>query len=301
MQKNHSLSPLLHDWYNRGGFKQINGHEIFVIEEGRQELPVLILIHGFPTSSWDFCRIWPYLKDKYRLITLDMLGFGFSDKPDNKHYKIHNQADLFIELLGTLDINEFSILAHDYGVSVAQEILARHYEGSLPSKALSCCFLNGGLFPETHRALMIQKVLLSSWGKYANHLLGFHAFKHSFSKTFGPKTQPTSEDLKLFWEAINFNNGRHVFHNLITYMNDRREFRERWVSALQKSTLPVSLINGSVDPVSGAHLVNRYKELNCRLDYLKEFSTLGHYPHHEAPEKIADAYQSFIEQTVTLD
>ena len=60
------------------------------------------------------------------------------------------------------------------------------------------------------------------------------------------------------------------FIMLITYMRDRIEHRERWVSALQKSTIPLAVINGSVDPVSGAHMVARYKELNCRLDYLAE-------------------------------
>ena len=65
-----------------------------------------------------------------------------------------------------------------------------------------------------------------------------------------------------------------MFHNLITYMRDRLEHRERWVTALQTSTVPLALINGSVDPVSGAHMVARYQELACRLDYLASYPTL---------------------------
>lgn len=53
------------------------------------------------------------------------------------------------------------VLAHDYGDSVAQELLARHYEGRF--HMASCVFLNGGLFPETHRPALVQKLLLSPW------------------------------------------------------------------------------------------------------------------------------------------
>ncbi|MGB0669758.1 MAG: alpha/beta hydrolase, partial [Porticoccaceae bacterium] len=93
---------------------------------------------------------------------------------------------------------------------------------------------------------------------------------------------------------INFNNGKHVFHNLITYMSDRIQHRERWVSALQTSSIPLALINGSVDPVSGSHMVARYRELDCRLDYCAELAKIGHYPQVEAPEDVLTHYQIFL-------
>lgn len=81
--------------------------------------------HGFPTASWDWHKLWPEFVKHYRVIALDMIGFGFSDKPINYHYSIGDQADLQQALLTSLGISSIHLLAHDYGDTVAQELLAR--------------------------------------------------------------------------------------------------------------------------------------------------------------------------------
>ena len=283
-------------WHSRGKFHRLGGHSIFVIDEGAAENPTLLLIHGFPTSSWDWHAIWDDLVKHYRLIALDMLGFGFSDKPNNRDYSIHGQANIVEALVETKRLTTFHVLAHDYGDTVAQELLARQVAGTGIGKWLSCCLLNGGLFPETHRALLTQKLLLGPFGGLVNRLSNYAAFSRNFSAVFGADTQPAAMELQNFWSLINFNQGRHVFHNLITYMHDRIEYRERWVAALQTSTVPLGLINGSVDPVSGAHMVARYKELACRLDYLAQLPTIGHYPQIEAPQELLLHYQEYLKQ-----
>ena len=282
-------------WQSRGKLEAVLGHSIFVVDEGDSSLPTIVLLHGFPTSSWDWQPIWSELAKNYRLIALDMLGFGFSDKPNSRTYTIHGQADIVEALVKTKGLTNFHVLAHDYGDTVAQELLARQLEGAGSGTWLSCCLLNGGLFPETHRALLTQKLLLSPLGKFLNRLTGYSKFSKNFSSVFGPQSKPSEQDLENFWWLINVNNGKHIFHNLITYMRDRIEHRERWVSALQKSTIPLAVINGSVDPVSGAHMVARYKELHCRLDYLAQLSVIGHYPQVEAPKEVYSHYQHFID------
>ena len=282
-------------WQSRGELEILLGHSIFVVDEGAAHLPTIVLLHGFPTSSWDWQLIWDELAKDYRLIALDMLGFGFSDKPNSRQYSIHGQADIVEALVKTKGLTNFHVLAHDYGDTVAQELLARQLEGAGSGTWLSCCLLNGGLFSETHRALLTQKLLLSPLGKFLNRLTGYSKFSKNFSSVFGPQSKPSEQDLENFWWLINVNNGKHIFHNLITYMRDRIEHRERWVSALQKSTIPLAVINGSVDPVSGAHMVARYKELNCRLDYLVQLSAIGHYPQVEAPKEVYSHYQHFID------
>lgn len=286
----------LNQWFKKGRLISLNGNEIFTVEQGNRSKPCIILIHGFPTASYDFEGIWNSLAKDFRLISLDMLGFGFSDKPNRRDYTLHKQADLFETLIRHHGVDQFHVLAHDYGVSVAQELLARQIDGNGSGQWLSCCFLNGGLFPETHKALMIQKIMLSPMGKWVNKLSGFGSFKRSFSSVFGEDTKPSDTELRAFWALINYNNGKHAFHNLMTYILDRREHRERWLTALQNSPFPLALINGSVDPVSGSHLVDRYRELNCRLDYLKQLHTIGHYPQVEDPEAVSGAYLEFLNQ-----
>jgi len=148
-------------WENSGQYLTVNDHQIFVIDtKSSTKKDTILLIHGFPTSSWDWAKIWPALSADYRLIAMDMLGFGFSDKPDPHQYSIHEQADIVEDIVQQLGLKQFHVLAHDYGDTVAQELLARQKEGTGSGKWTSICFLNGGLFPETHQALLIQKLLL---------------------------------------------------------------------------------------------------------------------------------------------
>lgn len=291
-----TLNNTVQQWRARGEFHQLCGHSIFVLDEGAPERPSLLLIHGFPTSSWDWHAILDNLAKDYRLIALDMLGFGLSDKPNNRFYTIQGQADIIEALIETKQLTSFHVLAHDYGDTVAQELLARQVEGTGAGNWLSGCFLNGGLFPETHHALFTQKLLLSPIGSLVNRLSNYTKFVQSFTSVFGANSQPTAHALETFWALININQGRHVFHNLITYIHDRIEHRERWVAALQMSTVPLALINGSVDPVSGAHMVVRYQELACRLDYLVQLPNIGHYPQVEAPEDLASHYREYLKR-----
>ena len=282
-------------WRQRGEIIELCGHQMFVIDEGPKDAPVLLLVHGFPTSSWDFAPMWPTLTGRYRVVAMDMLGFGYSEKPNHRRYTIHSQADRFEALIRHKQLDQYHVLAHDYGDTVAQEMLARQNHGVGAGRWLSGCFLNGGLFPETHRALLTQKLLLSPLGGLINRLSGFSQFRKSFTSVFGPNTKPTDSELKAHWTLINTHDGKHLFHNLMTYILDRQFNRDRWVKALQKPCCPLALINGSVDPVSGAHMVVRYKELNCQLDYLAELPQIGHYPQVEAPDEVARHYLEFLQ------
>ncbi|MGD8607863.1 MAG: alpha/beta hydrolase [Myxococcales bacterium] len=283
-------------WHERGHVSHLLGHDVFCVDSGEIEKPNIFLIHGFPTSSWDWTPIWDSLQASYRLIALDLLGFGFSDKPNPHEYSIMEQADLCEALLLDRKVDTFHVLAHDYGDTVAQELLARQNEGRGVGHWMSVCFLNGGLFPETHRARLIQKLLLSPIGPFVNRLSTKSTFDRSLSAVFGPLTKPSAEELDAFWDLVNYNDGKHVFHSLITYMVDRKKHRERWLEALRNSIVPIGLINGSVDPVSGAHMIERYREVVSPDHFIVELPTIGHYPQMEAPEQVVEAYLRFLGQ-----
>ena len=290
------MQPSVAQWRERGHFSRLLDREIFNVDSGERDKPAIFLIHGFPTSSWDWVPIWEALSESYRLVALDMLGFGFSDKPNPHRYSIMEQADFCEALLADRRLAEFHVLAHDYGDTVAQELLARQNEGKGEGNWLSVCMLNGGLFPETHQARLIQKLLLSPLGPLLNKLTTKRTFDKSFSAVFGPGTKPSSDELESFWELINYKDGRHAFRSLITYMNDRGQHRERWVEALRKSVVPIGLINGSMDPVSGAHMVERYREVVSSDHFTVELPTIGHYPQVEAPGEVVRAYLRFLRQ-----
>ena len=283
----------IQDWKESGNLISINDHNIFVCDTEVEEKETIILIHGFPTSSWDWKDIWALLEKDYRLIAVDMLGFGFSDKPNPHKYSISEQADIVEKIISDKKLISYHILAHDYGDTVTQEILSRKNRKT-SARCESVCFLNGGLFPETHKALLIQKILLSKLGWLVNKLATQKQFNNSMIRVFGPTTKPSKSELDNFWFLINYNKGRHIFHNLISYISDRKENRERWIFALKTSKIPIALINGSIDPVSGSHMIERYKQLIGDITWLKELKNIGHYPQIEAPKEVSEYYKFFL-------
>jgi len=283
------------DWEARGHYLELLEHRIFVIDEPavESERGTILLIHGFPTSSWDWWKIWPALNTHYRLVAMDLLGFGFSAKPVGHDYRIMEQADICEVLVEHLGLEHFHVLAHDYGDTVAQEMLARQNEGLGVGSWLSCLFLNGGLFPETHRARLIQKLLRSRFGFLFSSLLTRKSLRGSFDAIFGDKKASDAE-IDVFFALFDRDGGRRNLHRLIHYMTDRTRHRERWVAALQKACCPIGLINGSLDPVSGDHMVKRFEELVGQDYFICRLNRGGHYPQTEAPEAVGAAYLEFL-------
>ena len=283
----------LERWRESGHFVASGLHRIFCVDSapGERERPTLLVIHGFPTASWDFAKLWPALTAEFRVLAADMLGFGFSSKPRHHAYSIDEQADLFERVVAEKCVARYHILAHDYGDTVAQELLAR--DNARPTRTIqTACFLNGGLFPETHRPRLIQKLLRSPLGPLVSRLVNRRGFARSMTALFGPGHPPTQDELDAFWTLMTAEDGHRLAHELIHYIDERISHRQRWVDALRDARCPLALINGSADPVSGAHMVARYREL-VGTGYIAELPGVGHYPQIEAPAVVLEHYQRF--------
>lgn len=276
-------------WRTHGEDFMFRGHAVRYWVSGKGE--PLLLIHGFPTASWDWHYLWQPLAQHYQVIACDMLGFGDSAKPIHHKYSLLEQADLQQALLSHLGITQsVHVLAHDYGDSVAQELLARHDEGSFHMG--SCVFLNGGLFPETHRRLLVQSLLLSPLGWLIGRMFNRQSLVKSFSRIFGPGTQASESELDDFWNLIETRHGTRIIHRLVNYIPERIVHRERWVAAMQQGLVAMRLVDGAADPISGTHMVERYRELIESSDTVL-LQGIGHYPHIEAPVLVLRHYLAF--------
>ncbi|MEZ5920323.1 MAG: alpha/beta hydrolase [Parvularculaceae bacterium] len=294
------MTPL-DEWKRRAKYFSAGGRDLAYWTSGDEDetKPFLLLIHGYPTSSWDWNFIWDALTPQFRPVAMDMLGFGLSEKPKDVYYAIDAQADLLEAFLEYLGVGEAHVLAHDYGDTVAQEILARHNEKSLSFLLRSLTLLNGGLFPEQHRALFIQKLGISPLGFLLGKLMTRQRFEKSFSAVFGEKTKPGAAELDIHWALMTENSGLAVMHKLLSYIPQRKANRARWVGALQEAAIPVRLIDGGADPVSGSHMFNHYRESVPDADALL-LSEIGHYPQTEAPDLVLNAFLEFHRRLRTI-
>ena len=283
---------ILNEWKSRGDYFEHQGRPIF-FQRSQREADLLLCLHGFPTSSFDYRRVWGALAERFDVVAPDLIGYGFSAKPYEFDYTTFAQADVIEALLQHLKAEHLHILAHDYGNTITQELLARDLERRLEFSIGSICFLNGALFPETHRPILAQKLLISPIGKYFGRLITERRFAASLASIFGPETKPTEREIDDCLALFKHNKGKLIAHKLIRYMRERKTYRARWVEALQKMRQPFLFINGSFDPVSGKHLVDRFRELVPHQTNVAELPQIGHFPHLEAPETVTELFLYF--------
>jgi pimeloyl-ACP methyl ester carboxylesterase len=272
---------------------EVGGQRIAWYREGSAGDPVL-LIHGFPTAAWDWHRIWPELGREYQLAAPDLLGFGYSAKPHPGTYNMDLQANVCEAVVAAAGFERFHVLAHDYGDTVAQELLARHAEGQPAMAGLrSILFLNGGLFPEAHRPRRIQLLLAGPLGPALVRLMGRAQIARSLASVFGSETQPDPAELDALIDLIEAGGGKRVMPALLGYIAERSARRQRWVGALESSRVPIALVDGEADPVSGAHLADRWTELLPDRPLIR-LPGVGHWPQLEAPGDVLAAARAFF-------
>jgi pimeloyl-ACP methyl ester carboxylesterase len=284
--------PTLRAWRDAGEFMNACGHRIYCRRAGAG--PRLLLIHGFPTSSLDWAPMWSLLTKHFEVLAFDLLGLGFSAKPRGHRYRVREQADIVEAVARHFGWNTASLLAHDYGDTVAQELLARQREDRAAALRIErLCLLNGGLFPETHRARPIQRLLASPLGPGLVGLMSRRGFARSLNALFAP-TRPLSDtSIDEYWALLQHDVGIRAVPSLLGYMAERRHERARWVGALQTTDIPVRLICGALDPVSGRHMAERYRELVPRADVVM-LDDVGHFPQLEDPERVFAAAIEFF-------
>lgn len=251
----------------------------------------ILFIHGFPSASCDWHYQWQHLAKKYNLISLDLLGFGFSDKPRNHRYSLLEQADIIEFILAEKSISSCHVISHDYGDSVAQELLSR--QSSKSFTMISLCMLNGGLFASHHRPLLTQKLLKGPFGNLFAMFMNKTSLTKSFQKIFGRHTQAKQQELDLLWQLIEFNKGKRVLPKILAYIDERQVHGERWKKTMIDTIIPMYFINGVQDPISGQHMLDYYIDIipNPRTTALD----VGHYPQLEAPETVLSLYVEFLE------
>lgn len=278
------------EWISGGQRRVIGDHEIFVRQDGAADGRPVTLIHGFPTSSHDWSALVPALVDAGMHVTsIDMLGFGASDKPRGYQYSILEQAEIVEAIWAEDGIERTALVAHDYGVSVAQELLARK-----PARITRMTWMNGGLYPDLHRPIATQKLLHSPVGRLLAPVVSERAFTAAMRQIMG--RLPSSEDLHEMWLSIANDGGKAVQHRLLRYIDERRTYASRWQQALESYPGPTLFIWGPADPISGGHVIPRLRERLPRATIvaLDASPATGHYPQVENPAAVLAALVPFL-------
>ncbi len=283
------------EWFELGSFHNVSyqgvDHKLFVIDsdaENTTGLPVLCILHGFPTSSYDYWKALPLLQKYFRLIIHDHLGFGFSDKPKDYSYSLFAQTDMAQKLWQRLGVHKCFILAHDYGTSVLTEILARDNANQFPITIDKIALCNGSMHIEMAQLLLMQKLLRSPIGGFIAAVSSKSTVKQNLRKIFVDPTQLTEHEIDAIWQMMTFNQGKKVLAKISRYTFERQQYWDRWIGALQKTSLPIEIIWPDKDPIAIAKMATTIKG-ETQNSHLTWLNNLGHFPMLEAPQVWSNA------------
>lgn len=280
------------EWKSKGEFITVNNRKLFVVDTEHvttksTEKPekIMVILHGYPTSSYDYYKVLPELSKHYRVIIHDHLGFGFSDKPIDYSYSLIEQADMALQLWKQLGLKKVTLFAHDYGTSVATEILARDNAEELQLTIEKLILCNGSMHIELSQLRTIQKLLKNKWlGKYVAKLTNYPIFSKNLRNVYFDKTKITQEELEDMWLQIEFNQGKKVIHKLSQYINERYTYWNRWIGALKETQIPTKIVWAKNDPVA-VPAIAKLIATEIQNNELFWIENTGHFPMLENPEE----------------
>lgn len=284
------LTPNARAWQAAGAREDVLGHRLFVhrhaAEASGPGRPLLVLLHGFPSSSFDWRALLDRLPDGQPVLACDLLGFGLSDKPREHTYALARQADLVTELVRRAGTPPVVLVAHDMGTSVATELLARDIDGNAGIDIRRVLLFNGSMVVEAASLTSGQRLLRSPVGPLAARLSNEWFFRRQFSALFSPSHPLSDEEAADQWALFAHAGGARIAHRLIHYLGERTTLAPRWHGALRDWPGDLRLAWGMLDPVATTNVLRAVRALRPAAP-VTELPDLGHYPQIEDPARMA--------------
>jgi pimeloyl-ACP methyl ester carboxylesterase len=268
----------------------VGGRTVATYDLGQRRGRPATFCHGYPSASVDIAAVHGLLGEGTRVLTLDLPGFGASEKTPGHRHTIHAAADAVEALWADRGVDETLLVVHDYSVSVGQELLARRADDELRVALTGIVWMNGGLYPDLHRPTLGQQLLLDpDHGGELAATMTEDAFTGGIAGTWGQRVPLDADAVHAIWESMDESGGAQLMHELLHYIADRRAHAARWQAALEGAVdLPMCFVWGDLDPVSGAHMVERVEERLPAAD-VRRLADVGHWPLLEAPDEVAAA------------
>jgi pimeloyl-ACP methyl ester carboxylesterase len=261
------------------------------------ESPTILLLHGFPTSCYDWRGIVERLAGRARMIAPDLLGFGLSDKPVAYSYSLFEQADTIEDLLAKLNVRAAHLVSHDLGTSLHSELLARQADGRLSFELQSSTFLNGSMLQWLAKITPFQELLAAN----ATLPQAIEICRTMSSAMYVPGLQKlmrrpeaiTTADAQVMDELLRYQDGHLRLPAIAGYMRERYVHADRWLGALETAPSRVQIVWADGDPI--AH-VEMGRELARRCPQAKyhELTDLGHFLLMEDPSAVAERIGDFV-------
>ena len=284
------------EWEQRGTIRSLLGHDVFVIDEparSEEAEPVLVL-HGFPTSSYDWQHALDGLRARRRVVLLDYPGYGLSEKPDTR-YSLFDQADVVEACARELGLDEVALVTHDVGDSIGGELLAREIDGTLGFHVTRRVLTNGSIYMDLVQLTDGQKFLLALPDEALPVGSGLDPDRAAagLAVTFAAGSDVDARELAGMAELVVRDGGGRILPRVIRYIEERRVHEGRWTGAIEAHPAPLHVIWGDLDPVAVWPMAERLASRRPDAT-MNRLDGVGHYPMVESPARFNAALESAL-------
>jgi pimeloyl-ACP methyl ester carboxylesterase len=265
----------------------INEQQLHYIDEGKGE--TLLFVHGTPSWSFDYRNIIKKLKENYRCVAIDHIGFGLSDKPRQYDYSTQNHSRTLEKFILEKQLKDITLIVHDFGGPIGLNF-AIHY----PEKIKNLVILNSWLWSSENDRdyIKLKKVLKSPLLPFLYRYLNFSP-KFILPQSFGDNKLPKNI-LKQYTKPFADNTQRDgTLAFAKSLLTDQNWFEELWNKRNSISDKPTLIIWGMKDSVIKPHNLDKFQNGFTNSKTVK-LETSGHFPQEEQPEKVINAIFDFL-------
>ncbi|MDX2189221.1 MAG: alpha/beta fold hydrolase [Bacteroidota bacterium] len=265
----------------------INGQKLHYIDEGKGE--TLLFVHGTPSWSFDFRNIIKNLKEKFRCVAIDHIGFGLSTKPEYFDYSTQNHSRTLEKFISEKQLDNITLVVHDFGGPIGLNFAIQ-----FPEKITNLIILNSWLWSNEKDPdfIKLKKILKSPLLPFLYRYLNFSP-KYILPQSFGDHKLPknlSTQYTKPFADKSQ-RNGALAFAKSL--LNDQLWFEQLWNKRESISNKPTLFIWGMKDAVIKPHHLEKFQSGFTNSTTIK-LETCGHFPQEEQPEIVIKAIHNFL-------
>jgi len=275
---------------------QIDGLDIFYREAGPKNAPVVLLLHGFPTSSFMFRDLIPRLATRYRVIAPDYPGFGQSSAPDPAkfRYTFDHLADVVDKFTESLKLKKFTLYVQDYGAPIGYRIASAH-----PERITGIVVQNGNAYldglPDPY-----WKPIKAYWAdpspqsreRIASAALTLEGFRSQYLIGVKDPSAISPDTWTLDLANVNRPGNKDIQLDLLLDYQTNLSLYPKWQNYFRTSQPPMLIVWGKNDVCFPAPGAEAYKRDIKDLDF--HLLDTGHFALEDSVNEIADLMLKFL-------
>lgn len=270
----------------RGEFLDLSGARMYYYAAGtRGAGEPVVFIHGFPTSSHLWGGVVPLMPPGHRLVVLDLLGYGRSDRPLGRAVDIHAHAERVVQLLDELHIERACIVGHGVGGGVAQSLAVRHATRVSHLALIDSVAFDG--WPTVGTRIVRASLAVT---RFLPPRAFVAALRTTLRRTSTDPTR-TAHSIDLYLRPFDDRDGRDALIAHVRALTSTETFS--MAAHLSDISAPTTIVWGQHDTLVPLALAHRLQQA-IRGATLDVVSGARHFTPEEAPRQVADAIAALL-------